>query len=110
MLFWVTRWWWWLVGRLYFFRFGCVFVVFVMRACLAWLLAVWLVCVVRVLFCVRGLTGLVVWLAAWLSVASSVRCLLLLLLVRLCGYNACVLVLSSFVCHLCGQGPIGLLR
>ena len=65
-------------------------------------------CRVVFVFAVCLLAATVVAAVAWLDVASSVRCLRLLCVGRLVCCSVCVPVLSSFVCCLCGRGPIGL--
>ena len=96
-----------LVDRI-FSCFGVCFVVFVVCACLARPLAFDSFVSCRV--CVRAclLAATVAAAVAWLSVVSSVQCLRLLCAVRLSYCSCDVLVLSSFVCCLCGRGPIGL--
>lgn len=77
---------------------------------LVWLVRLRLIrlCRVASVFAVCLLAATVVAAVAWLSVASSVQRLRLLCVGRLACCSCDALVLSSFVCRLCGRGPIGL--
>lgn len=86
----------------------CV-LLFLLRV-LVWLVRLRLIrlCRIAFAFAVCLLAATMVAAVAWLGVVSSVRRLRLLCVVRLVCCSCDALVLSSFVCCLCGQGPIGL--
>lgn len=86
---------------------ACV-LLFLLRV-LVWFVRLRLIRLCRVVFAFALACWLRLWpLLWWLSVVSSVRCLRLLCAVRLSCCSCDVLALSSFVCYLCGRGPIGL--